>query len=102
MSQHTKVAIVSGASRGIGAALVPAYRKLGYAVVATARSVEPTDDPEVLTVAADIAEPGSGARIVDAALQRFGRVDTLINNAGIFIAKPFTEYTDDALARLHP
>jgi NAD(P)-dependent dehydrogenase (short-subunit alcohol dehydrogenase family) len=95
MSQYTKVAIVTGASRGIGAALVPAYRKLGYAVVATARSVEPTDDPEVLTVAADIAEPGSGARIVDAALQRFGRVDTLINNAGIFIAKPFTEYTDD-------
>jgi NAD(P)-dependent dehydrogenase (short-subunit alcohol dehydrogenase family) len=95
MSQYTKVAIITGASRGIGAALVPAYRKLGYAVVATARSIEPTDDPAELTVAADIAEPGAGARIVDAALHRFGRVDTLINNAGIFIGKPFTEYTDD-------
>lgn len=95
MSQHTKVAIITGASRGIGAALVPAYRKLGYAVVAAARSVEHDNDPEVLAIAADIAEPGSGARIVDAALERFGRVDTLINNAGIFIAKPFTEYTDE-------
>ena len=90
-----KVAIITGASQGIGAALVTAYRKLGYAVVATSRSIGESDDPEVLTVRGDVAEPGVGARVVGAALERFGRVDTLVNNAGVFIAKPFTEYTDE-------
>jgi NAD(P)-dependent dehydrogenase (short-subunit alcohol dehydrogenase family) len=75
--------------------VVPAYRKLGYAVVAAARSIAESDDPEVLTVPVDVAQPGAGSRIVDAALSGFGRIDTLINNAGIFIAKPFTEYTDE-------
>ena len=87
--------VITGASRGIGAALVPAYRKLGYAVVATARNIAKSDDPEVFTVPIDISEPGAGSRIVDAALRRFGRIDTLINNAGIFIAKSFTDYTDE-------
>ncbi|WP_167104235.1 SDR family NAD(P)-dependent oxidoreductase [Mycobacterium sp. DL592] len=96
MSQ--KVAIITGASRGIGAGLVPAYRKLGYAVVATARSIDESNDPMVCNVAADIAEPGTGGRIVDAALSAFGRVDTVVNNAGIFIAKPFTDYTDEDYA----
>ena len=95
MSHPQKVAVITGASRGIGAALVPAYRKLGYAVVAVARSVDESDDPEVLTVPVDVAEQGAGARIVEAALSRFGRIDTLINNAGVFIGKPFTDYTDE-------
>jgi len=95
MSHLQKVVVITGASRGIGAALVPAYRKLGYSVVAAARSIGNSDDPEVLTVPADVAEPGVGARIVDAALARFGRIDTLVNNAGVFIAKPFTDYTDE-------
>jgi NAD(P)-dependent dehydrogenase (short-subunit alcohol dehydrogenase family) len=90
-----KVAVITGASQGIGAALVTAYRKLGYAVVATSRAIGESDDPEVLTVRGDVAEPGAGARVIDAALARFGRVDTLVNNAGVFIAKPFTEYTDE-------
>lgn len=90
---HQKVAVVTGASSGIGAALVPAYRKLGYAVVANSRTIEPSDDPLVLTVAGDIASPGVGRRIVERALETFGRVDTLVNNAGVFVAKPFTEYT---------
>ena len=95
MSSVQKVAVITGASQGIGAELVTAYRKLGYAVVANSRSIGESDDPDVLTVAGDLAEPGVGARIVEAALARFGRIDTLINNAGIFIAKPFTEYTDE-------
>ena len=99
-----KVAIITGASQGIGAALVPAYRKLGYAVVATSRSIAASEDPDVLTIPGDLSEPGVGARVVEQALARFGRVDTLINNAGVFVAKPFTEYTDeeyDAIAGLN-
>ncbi|MBI3226557.1 MAG: SDR family oxidoreductase [Mycolicibacterium cosmeticum] len=94
MNTTPRVAIITGASQGIGEALVAGYRKLGYAVVANSRSIAPSDDPMVLSVAGDIGQPGVGKRIVDAALDRFGRVDTVVNNAGIFVAKPFTEYTD--------
>jgi NAD(P)-dependent dehydrogenase (short-subunit alcohol dehydrogenase family) len=94
MSTTTRVAIVTGASQGIGEALVAGYRKLGYAVVANSRTISESDDPMVLTIAGDIGRPGVGQQLVDAAVARFGRVDTVVNNAGIFIAKPFTEYTD--------
>jgi NAD(P)-dependent dehydrogenase (short-subunit alcohol dehydrogenase family) len=94
----SKVAIVTGASQGIGAALVPAYRKLGYSVVAVSRSIDPSNDPEVLAIRADLSKPGEGARVVQETLARFGRVDSLVNNAGIFVAKPFTEYTDEDFA----
>jgi NAD(P)-dependent dehydrogenase (short-subunit alcohol dehydrogenase family) len=95
-SQHTttRVALITGASQGIGAGLLERYRKLGYAVVANSRSITPSDDPMVLTVPGDISQPGVGRAVVDAALDRFGRIDTVVNNAGIFVAKPFTEYTD--------
>jgi NAD(P)-dependent dehydrogenase (short-subunit alcohol dehydrogenase family) len=89
-----KVAAITGASRGIGAGLVTAYRKLGYAVVANARSITPSNDPMVLTVAGDIAAPGVGTRVIEEGLGAFGRIDTLINNAGLFVAKPFIDYTD--------
>jgi NAD(P)-dependent dehydrogenase (short-subunit alcohol dehydrogenase family) len=92
-AQH--VVVITGASQGIGAGLVTGYRRLGYAVVANSRTITPSDDAVVLTVPGDIAQPGVGQRIVDAALERFGRIDTVVNNAGIFIAKPFTEYTDE-------
>ena len=90
---NQKVAIITGASQGIGAALVDAYRGLDYAVVASSRSITPTDDPGVAAVAGDIAEPATADRIIATAVERFGRVDTLINNAGVFVSKPFTEYT---------
>ena len=90
-----KVAVITGASQGIGAALVTAYRKLGYAVIANSRSITPSDDPMVLTVAGDIADPAVGARVIEQGLAAFGRIDTLINNAGVFVAKPFTDYTDE-------
>ncbi|WP_328333328.1 SDR family oxidoreductase [Kribbella sp. NBC_00382] len=90
-----KVAVVTGASQGFGAGLVTAYRKLGYAVVANSRSIQPSDDPLVLAVAGDIATPGVGNRIIEQGLEAFGRIDTVINNAGVFIAKPFTDYTDE-------
>jgi NAD(P)-dependent dehydrogenase (short-subunit alcohol dehydrogenase family) len=94
MDSTQKVAIITGASRGIGAGLVSAYRKLGYAVVATSRSVDSTD-PEVLAVPGDLSRPGTGADVVEHALNRFGRIDTLVNDAGVFIGKPFTDYTDE-------
>ncbi|GIF53558.1 NAD(P)-dependent dehydrogenase (short-subunit alcohol dehydrogenase family) [Asanoa ferruginea] len=90
-----KVAVITGASQGIGAGLVEAYRKLGYGVVATSRSITDAGDPEVVTVRGDIAEADTAERVVAAALERFGRIDTLVNNAGVFVAKPFTDYTDE-------
>ncbi|MEU0796627.1 SDR family oxidoreductase [Amycolatopsis sp. NPDC005961] len=90
-----KVAVVTGASQGIGAAVVEAYRKLGYAVVANSRSITPSGDAGILAVAGDIADPAVGASVIDRALATFGRVDALVNNAGVFVAKPFTDYTAD-------
>ncbi|HTJ37210.1 MAG TPA: SDR family oxidoreductase [Dactylosporangium sp.] len=90
-----KVAVITGASQGIGAGLVDAYRKLGYGVVATSRTINEATDPEIVTVRGDIADAGTAERVVGAAIERFGRIDTLINNAGVFVAKPFTEYTDE-------
>ncbi|MCX5062906.1 MULTISPECIES: SDR family NAD(P)-dependent oxidoreductase [unclassified Streptomyces] len=94
----SKVAIITGASQGIGAALVEGYRKLGHAVVATSRTIAPVDDAGVLTVQGDIADPATAERVVAAAVERFGRIDTVVNNAGIFVAKPFTDYTAEDFA----
>jgi NAD(P)-dependent dehydrogenase (short-subunit alcohol dehydrogenase family) len=93
MSTEQKVALITGASQGIGAALVKAYRDRNYQVVATSRSIQPSDDDGVVTVSGDIADRKTAERVIVEGLTRFGRIDTLINNAGIFIAKPFTEYT---------
>ncbi|MGW9031627.1 SDR family NAD(P)-dependent oxidoreductase [Streptomyces sp. NPDC055722] len=99
-TQQQKVAVITGASQGIGAGLVDAYRKLGHAVVATSRTIAPVDDADILTVQGDIADPATAERAIAAAVDRFGRVDTLVNNAGIFIAKPFTDYTQDDYAAI--
>jgi len=101
MSAQQKVVIVTGASQGIGAALVKAYRDRGYRVVATSRSIKQGGDPNVVAVPGDIGDPATAERVVKEATSRFGRVDTLVNNAGIFIAKPFTDYTiDDFRAKI--
>src|SRR5580692_6839042 len=94
MGSEQKVAVITGASQGIGAALVKAYLDRNYRVVATARSVKPTDNADVLAVAGDIADRKTAERAISEGLGRFGRIDTLVNNAGIFIAKPFTQYTE--------
>ena len=90
-----RVVIVTGASRGIGAGVVAAFRRAGYGVVATSRSISSSAEPDLLTVAGDIGEAESAHRVVEQALDRFGRIDTLVNNAGIYIGKPFIEYTPD-------
>ena len=93
MSQERRVAIVTGASQGIGAALVAGYRARGFAVVGTARSLAPSRDELVVAVPGDIRERVTAEKVVAAARERFGRIDTLVNNAGVFVAKPFVEYT---------
>jgi NAD(P)-dependent dehydrogenase (short-subunit alcohol dehydrogenase family) len=89
-----KVAVITGGSQGAGAGLVAGYRGRGWAVVAAASTITPSQDPGVITVAGDIADPATADQIVGAALERFGRIDTLVNTAGVFISKPFTGYTD--------
>jgi NAD(P)-dependent dehydrogenase (short-subunit alcohol dehydrogenase family) len=94
MSNAKKVAVITGASQGIGAALVEAYRGCDYAVIATARSIKPTGDDQILAVPGDIIDRRTAHRAISEGLARFGRIDTLINNAGVFVAKPFTQYTE--------
>jgi NAD(P)-dependent dehydrogenase (short-subunit alcohol dehydrogenase family) len=96
--QHQKVAIITGGSQGIGAGLVAGYREQGWAVVATSRTIKPASDPNVLTVDGDVSDPATTDRIIGRALERFGRIDTLVNNAGVFISKPFTDYTAEDYA----
>jgi NAD(P)-dependent dehydrogenase (short-subunit alcohol dehydrogenase family) len=93
-----QVAIITGGSQGIGASLVTAYRRQGWSVVATARTMKPAEDPDVLTVEGNLADPATADRIVGGAMGRFGRIDTLVNNAGIYISKPFTDYTAEDYA----
>lgn len=95
MNTEQKIAIVTGASQGIGAALVRAYRDRNFRVVATSRSIEPSTDPDILAIAGDISEPETAERVVRETIERFGRVDTLVNNAGVFTAKPFIEFSQE-------
>jgi NAD(P)-dependent dehydrogenase (short-subunit alcohol dehydrogenase family) len=98
MNTQQKVAIVTGASQGIGASLVQAFRDRGYRVIANSRSIKASNDPDIHVVAGDIADPAVAQRIVREGLEKFGRIDTLVNNAGVFIAKPFTQYTAEDYA----
>jgi NAD(P)-dependent dehydrogenase (short-subunit alcohol dehydrogenase family) len=99
MVNTSKTAIVTGASRGIGAGLVEAYLKQGYNVVANSRHITKSNtfaaSSNLALVDGDIGDPRTAAKIVETAVSRFGRIDVLINNAGVFIPKPFTEYTTE-------
>jgi len=97
-TQDRKVVIVTGASQGIGAGIVGAYRERDWAVVATSRTIQTTEDALVLAVAGDISDPATSDRIVGEALDTFGRIDTLINDAGVYLSKPFIDYTADDYA----
>jgi NAD(P)-dependent dehydrogenase (short-subunit alcohol dehydrogenase family) len=98
MSTEQKVAIVTGASQGIGAGILEAFRHRNYRVIATSRSIKPATDPGIVTVQGDIGDSDTAERVFKAALDGFGRVDTLVNNAGMFMAKPFTLYTPEDYA----
>jgi NAD(P)-dependent dehydrogenase (short-subunit alcohol dehydrogenase family) len=96
----TPVAIITGASQGIGGGLVAAFRHAGYAVLGTSRSIGPSDKADYLTVQGDISEAKTAERVAELTLDRFGRIDSLINVAGLFISKPFTEYSPDDYAAI--
>src|ERR1700726_1715526 len=99
MANAAKTAIVTGASRGIGAGLVEAFLKRGYNVVANSRNITKANPfstaANVALVDGDIGDPRTAAKIVDTGVSRFGRIDVLVNNAGVFIPKPFIEYTTE-------
>lgn len=95
MSQDHRVAVVTGASQGLGAGIANAYRDRGWKVVATSRSIGASTQDDYATVRGDIGDPETSKRVIDEAVRRFGRVDTLVNNAGIFIGGPFTQHTLD-------
>ncbi len=100
MNSQQKVAIVTGASQGIGAALVQAFRDRNYRVIANSRSIKPSADPDVIAVAGDISQRAVAQQLVAEAMARFGRIDTLVNNAGVFLAKPFGAYTPEDYANV--
>src|SRR6266480_1639084 len=104
MSGSRKTAIVTGASQGIGAGIVKAFVERGFNVVANSRKVtqstEVADSDRVALVDGHIGEPSTAAKVVETALLRFQSIDALVNNAGIFFTKPFTDYTADDLKSL--
>lgn len=100
MATARKVVVVTGASQGIGAGLVRGFLDRGYQVVANSRSIKADASSEVRAVAGDIADPTVARRVIGEAVAQFGRVDTLVNNAGIFVGKPFTEYTEADYSRV--
>src|SRR5215467_11179058 len=104
MTNTQKTAIVTGASQGIGKALVETFLNRGYSVVANSQNITKANpfpaSANLALVDGDIGDSKTAARIVDTAVSRFGRIDVLINNAGIFIPKPFTDYTTEDLNAL--
>src|SRR6202020_2778079 len=99
MANTRKTAIVTGASQGIGAAVVRAFLERGYNVVGTSRnatkSAELKPSGKLMLVDGDIGQAATAQKVVDTAVQKFGSIDVVVNNAGIFSAKPFTDYSAD-------
>jgi NAD(P)-dependent dehydrogenase (short-subunit alcohol dehydrogenase family) len=100
MSPAEKVAIVTGASQGIGEGIVRQFLARGYRVVACSRNIATTGLPNLVEIAGDISQPEIASLVIQTAKERFGRVDTLINNAGAFLPKSFTEYTESEFTML--
>jgi NADP-dependent 3-hydroxy acid dehydrogenase YdfG len=98
MNKSWKVVVVTGASQGVGAEVVKAFRKRDYRTVATSRSIKLSDDESILSIAGDIGDSTTARPVISEGVARFGRIDTLVNNAGIYIGKPFTEHTAEDYA----
>jgi NAD(P)-dependent dehydrogenase (short-subunit alcohol dehydrogenase family) len=101
MAESQKTALVTGASQGIGAALVSTFLQRGYCVVANSRNITRANpfsaSTKLALIDGDIADPSTAAKITEAAVSQFGQIDVLINNAGINMRKDFTDYTAEDL-----
>src|ERR1700678_3317478 len=104
MNAQLPVAIVTGASSGIGLGIVQALLAQKYRVVGTSRTISKSPDLEagdrLLLVDGDIGKKETTVKVAEAAIRKFGRIDVLVNNAGIFMSKPFTEYTEEDFATM--
>ncbi|MCX6611774.1 MAG: SDR family NAD(P)-dependent oxidoreductase [Acidobacteria bacterium] len=92
--------VITGASRGIGLGLTQGFLREGYRVVANARRMSMEESDDLAIVEGDVAEPETGGRLTQVAVERFGRMDVLINNAGIFVPKPFVDYSQEEFERV--
>ncbi|NEL40755.1 MAG: SDR family oxidoreductase, partial [Xanthomonas perforans] len=95
-----KVAIVTGASQGLGEGIARGYRDRGWRVLGVSRTIAPANEADWFTVAGDVADPATAQAVIAQAIDRFGRVDTLVNNAGVFIGEAFTDYSEDQYRRI--
>jgi NAD(P)-dependent dehydrogenase (short-subunit alcohol dehydrogenase family) len=99
MKTETKTAIVTGASSGIGLGITQTLLERGWHVVATSRAISKSDNlkpsPDLVLIDGDVSKRVTAIKVVDTALKHFGRIDLLVNNAGIFIPKAFTDYTEE-------
>ncbi len=93
MGANQKVVVVTGTTQGIGAGLLREFLARDYRVVACSRNIKPSGLPNVLEIAGDVSQPEFASSIIQAAIESFGRIDTLVNNAGAFVSKPFTDYS---------
>jgi len=103
-SNHRQTALITGASSGIGLGLTKGFRAAGFNVVANSRRVTSagtlTAADDLLLVDGDVGEPSTARKLIETAEQRFGTIDVLINNAGIFVPKPFVDYTPEDFQRV--
>ncbi|MDX3265872.1 SDR family oxidoreductase [Streptomyces sp. MI02-2A] len=100
MSDERKVVVVTGASQGLGEAFVKAYRERGWRAVGNGRSIAASAHPDYITVAGDVGDPEVARRVIEVALTEFGRVDTLINNAGIWRPGPIADIPEEQYRRV--
>ncbi|GAB1824275.1 SDR family NAD(P)-dependent oxidoreductase [Herbidospora sp. RD11066] len=100
MSTDQKVVVVTGASQGLGEAFVQAYRERGWRAVGNSRSIKPWEDRDYIAIPGDIGEPAVARKVVETALEKFGRVDTLINNAGIWRPAPIEDIPEELYRRV--
>jgi NAD(P)-dependent dehydrogenase (short-subunit alcohol dehydrogenase family) len=99
-NKERKVLVVTGASQGLGEGFVKAYRERGWRVVGNSRTIKPSNDPDYITIPGDVGDPAIARKVVETAINDFGRVDTLINNAGIWRPGPIEKISEELYRRV--
>ena len=99
-NKERKVLVVTGASQGLGEGFVKAYRERGWRVVGNSRTIKASNDPDYITIPGDVGDPAIARKVVETAINDFGRVDTLINNAGIWRPGPIEKISEELYRRV--